>query len=198
MACETCSPSPAMQAPLLGCCPCRQTPLRKRAVDWSKQSNHAFIQPAHAFSRWRTTTGSDTTMKALGPNASLKTPPDSMNLQQKHCYPEHASKCSAFAVSQNAHAHAPLEQRLEQRLVAGQVRQLAGGHRDILAAHVRLEVPLADLPAATCAPSRNRLTLACLPVRPWQNSTVSSMYSVLRRWCQVITMVESAPTSHLC
>lgn len=29
---------------------------------------------------WRTTTGSDTTMKALGPNTSLYTPPLSMNL----------------------------------------------------------------------------------------------------------------------
>jgi hypothetical protein len=31
-------------------------------------------------SRYRTTTGSETTMKALGPNSSLYTPPDSMNL----------------------------------------------------------------------------------------------------------------------
>lgn len=39
-------------------------------------------------------------------------------------------------------ALAPLVQRLEQWLVAGQVRQLALRHRDVLAAHVRLEVAL--------------------------------------------------------
>ena len=40
--------------------------------------------PAHSqptLSRWRTTTGSEMTMKALGPNSSLNTPPLSMNLQ---------------------------------------------------------------------------------------------------------------------
>ena len=35
--------------------------------------------------RCRTTTGSDTTMKALGPNASLYTPPLSRNLPRKAC-----------------------------------------------------------------------------------------------------------------
>ena len=39
---------------------------------------------AHTFSRCRTTTGSDTTMKALGPKASLYTPPLSRNLQPRH------------------------------------------------------------------------------------------------------------------
>lgn len=34
----------------------------------------------HTFSKWRTTTGSETTMNALGPNASLYTPPLSRNL----------------------------------------------------------------------------------------------------------------------
>ena len=39
----------------------------------------------------------------------------------------------------------PLVQGFEQRLVAGQVRQLALSGRDVLAAHVRLEVALAQL-----------------------------------------------------
>lgn len=34
----------------------------------------------HAFRRYRTTTGSETTMKALGPNDSLNMPPCSKNL----------------------------------------------------------------------------------------------------------------------
>lgn len=39
--------------------------------------------------RYRTTTGSDTTMKALGPNSSLYTPPDSMNLPWNHAVTPH-------------------------------------------------------------------------------------------------------------
>jgi hypothetical protein len=37
-----------------------------------------------AFSKCRTTTGSEMTMKALGPKASLNTGPCSMNLQHDH------------------------------------------------------------------------------------------------------------------
>ncbi len=42
---------------------------------------------------------------------------------------------------------APFVQRLEQRLVARQVGQLAGGGRDVFTPCIRLEVPLADLRA---------------------------------------------------
>ena len=54
-------------------------------VKWSRGHQPCGAEPdkrrrSRALSRCRTTTGSETTMKAFGPNASLYTPPLSMNL----------------------------------------------------------------------------------------------------------------------
>ena len=48
---------------------------------WScSQHTHTHTHNIRTLSRWRTTTGSDTTMNAFGPNSSLNTPPLSINL----------------------------------------------------------------------------------------------------------------------
>ncbi len=59
------------------------------------------------FRRCRTTTGSDTTMNAFGPKASLKTPPLSMNLQRT----EHAFRPLNRALQADCHSQAGRETR---------------------------------------------------------------------------------------
>lgn len=106
-------------------------------------------------------------MNALGPNSSLNTPPLSRNLRWDRgrcvegpagvpCHTRHATTARmpagqqpracpqqpALPVHLHLRRHAPLVERLEQRLVARQVRQLALRHWDVLASHVRLEVAL--------------------------------------------------------
>ena len=58
---------------------------------------------------------------------------------------EHRRTCSPA----HGDAYLPLEQGLEERLIACQVRQLARGRWDVFTAHIRLEVALADLLART-------------------------------------------------
>jgi hypothetical protein len=64
-----------------------------------------------ALRMWRTTTGSDTTMKALGPNTSLNTPPDSRNLRGRKRRSQQRSRRPDRAVREQRSGTRPAPRR---------------------------------------------------------------------------------------